>query len=297
MEETIKNIDISELHSFPGNPFAVREDTELQESVRDYGVISPLVVRPLQRGGYEIISGHRRKAACETAGITTVPAFIRSMDDTAAVIALVDSNLHREHVLPSEKAYAFKMKLDAIKRQGERTDLADPSDSTAHAATAAPGTRGQPGHKSRDAVAESESGRQVQRYIRLTELIPQILQMVDEGKIAFSPAVELSYLPHDQQADLLETMESEDRTPSLSQAQRMRRLSADGRLGIDAIFAIMTEDKPNQREQVKLKVDNLRHFFPKSQNYDARQMEQVIMKLLSDWQQKRERAAKNRDAR
>lgn len=275
MKEQIKDIPISDLHPFPDNPFGVREDMELQQSIEDYGVISPLVVRPIDSGGYEIISGHRRKAACEVAGIDTVPAFVRELDDTAAVIALVDSNLHREYVLPSEKAFAYKMKLDAIKHQGVAC--------------------GRVVHKSRDEISQSESGRQVQRYIRLTELTPQILQMVDEGKIALSPAVELSYLKPQEQTDLLETMESEDRTPSLSQSQRMRRLSADGALDMDRIFTIMTEEKPNQREQIKLKTESIKRFFPK--NYSARQMEQIIMKLLADWQIKRERATRNRDAR
>ncbi len=281
MKETIKSIAIGDLRPFPDNPFSVREDLELQDSVQKYGVISPLVVRPLEGGGYEIISGHRRMAACEAAGINKVPAFVREMDDTTAVIALVDSNLHREYVLPSEKANAYKMKLEAIKKQGERTDLSEKA------------TCGQVVHKSRDEVSESESGRQVQRYIRLTELIPQILQMVDEGKIAFSPAVELSYLPTEQQEDLLETMESEDRTPSHAQAIRMRKLSAAGVLDMDTIFEIMTEEKGNQKEQVKLKVGSIRKFFPKS--YNSRQMEDVIMKLLAEWQRKREQ--RNRDAR
>ena len=281
MKETIKSIAIGDLRPFPDNPFSVREDMELQDSVQKYGVISPLVVRPLESGGYEIISGHRRMAACEAAGMDKIPAFVREMDDTTAIIALVDSNLHREYVLPSEKANAYKMKLEAIKKQGERTDLSEKA------------TCGQVVHKSRDEVSESESGRQVQRYIRLTELIPQILQMVDEGKIAFSPAVELSYLPAEQQEDLLETMESEDRTPSHAQAIRIRKLSAAGVLDMDTIFEIMTEEKGNQKEQVKLKVDSIRKFFPKS--YKPRQMEDVIMKLLAEWQRKREQC--NRDAR
>ena len=283
MKETVINIPVSDLHPFPGNPFSVREDMELQQSIEDYGVISPLVVRPLESGGYEIISGHRRKAACEVAGIESVPAFVRNMDDTAAVIALVDSNLHRDHVLPSEKANAYKMKLDAIKKQGERTDLGEQS------------TCGRAVHKSRDDVAVSESGRQVQRYIRLTELIPQILQMVDESKIAFSPAVELSYLSLREQSDLHYTMESEDRTPSHAQAIRMRRLSVEGRLDMDSILTIMAEEKGNQKEQVRLKVDSIRQFFPK--DYDTRRMQETIMRLLAEWQQKRDRAARNRDAR
>jgi ParB family chromosome partitioning protein len=275
MKDTIKTIPIAELHPFPENPFAIREDIELQESIRDYGVISPLVVRPLESGGYEIISGHRRKAACEAAGIAAVPAFVRELDRDTAVIALVDSNLHREHILPSEKAHAYKLKLDAIKHQGVAC--------------------GQLVHKSRDEISDSESGRQVQRYVRLTELIPEILQMVDEDKIAFSPAVELSYLTPQEQGNLLETMESEDRTPSHSQAIRMHRLSAERRLDMDTIFAIMTEEKPNQKEQVKLKTESIRQFFPKG--YSPRQMQDVILRLLQDYQQKRLRAERNRDSR
>jgi len=272
MKETIRAIPLSELHPFPGNPYKVIDDEELQamaDSIRDYGVISPLVVRPRDEGGYEIISGHRRKKACEKAGIDTVPAFVRDMDRDTAVIALVDSNFHREHILPSEKAFAYKMKLEAIKHQGIAC--------------------GQLVHKSRDLVAENnESGRQVQRYIRLTELIPPILQMVDDRRIAFSPAVELSYLAEKEQYNLLETIESEDCTPSLSQAQRMKKLSQDGKLDTDAIFAIMTEEKPNQKEQIKLPKDRIKKFFPK--DYTAKQMEEVIMKLLTDWQRKRERS-------
>ncbi len=272
MKETIRAIPLSELHPFPENPYKVLDDEELQamaDSIRDYGVISPLVVRPRDEGGYEIIAGHRRKKACEKAGIDTVPAFIRNMDRDTAVIALVDSNLHREHILPSEKAFAYKMKLEAIKHQGIAC--------------------GQLVHKSRDLVAENnESGRQVQRYIRLTELIPPILQIVDDGNIAFSPAVELSYLAEKEQYNLLETMESEDCTPSLSQAQRIKKLSQDGKLDIDTIFAIMTEEKPNQKEQIKLPKERIKSFFPK--DYTAKQMEEIIMKLLADWQRKRQRS-------
>lgn len=281
MKETTTAIKLSELYPFPEHPYKVLDNEELQamaESIKDYGVISPLVVRPRTEGGYEIISGHRRKAACEKAGIEEIPAFVRDMDNDTAIIALVDSNLHREHILPSEKAHAYKLKLDAIKRQGQRTDLSDNS------------TCGQLVHKSRDVVADEESGRQVQRYIRLTELIPPVLEMVDNGQIAFSPAVELSYLAETEQADLLVTMESEDCTPSLSQAQRMKKLSQGGKLDMDTIFEIMTEEKANQKEQIKLKKDNIKGFFPKG--YTAQQMEKTIMKLLQEWQRKRER---NRD--
>jgi len=280
MKESIVNIPLVDLYPFPENPFKVRDDVELQDSIRDYGIISPLVVRPMETGSYEIISGHRRKAACEKAGIEQVPAFVRSMDRDTAIIALVDSNLHREHILPSEKAYAYKLKMEAIKRQGQRNDL----------------TSRQVVGKldSADIVGfeAAESGRQVQRYIRLTELIPPILEMVDNGRIAFSPAVELSYLAEKEQADLLVTMESEEATPSLSQAQRMKKLSADGKLDMNTIFVIMTEEKANQKEQIKLKKDSIKGFFPKG--YTAQQMEQVIMKLLAEWQRKRER---NRDSR
>jgi len=284
MKETIKSIAITDLHPYPENPFALRDDNELQSSVRDFGVISPLVVRPRTEGGYEIISGHRRKAACEAAGIERVPVFVRKLNDTAAVIALVDSNLHREHVLPSEKAFAYKLKLDALKRQGERTDLGGERSTP---------TCGQAVHKSRDSVAKRESGRQVQRYIRLTELIPQILQLVDEGKVALSPAVEISYLPKTQQQNLYATMESEDRTPSLSQAQRMRKLSAEGQLDMDKIFGIMTEDKPNQKEQVRLKVESIEGYFKKGTS--PKEMQDVILQLLESYQRRRLQAERNRD--
>jgi ParB family chromosome partitioning protein len=283
MKEQIKTIAVSDLHPFPDNPFGIREDTELQRSIEDYGMISPLVVRPLKSGGYGIVSGHRRKAACEAAGIEAIPAFVREMDDTAAVIALVDSNLHREHILPSEKAFAYRMKLDAIRKQGQRADLSPDS------------SCGQTGHKSRDGIAEGESGRHVQRYIRLCELIPPILAMVDGGKIALSPAVELSYLTQEEQEDLFTTMESEDRTPSHAQAIRMRKLSVDGLLDIDKIFGIMTEEKPNQKEQIRLKTESIREFFPKG--YSTRQMQDVIIRLLQEYHRKRERAERSRDAR
>jgi len=284
MNETVTTIPIEKLHPFPDNPYHVADNDELQaiaESIRKHGVISPLVVRPRDGGGYEIISGHRRKAACEKAGIAAVPAFIREMDRNAAIIALVDSNLHREHVLPSEKAWAYKMKLDAIKRQGQRNDLAYS------------GTPDQLGQKSRERVAVDvgTSATQVQRYIRLTELIPPLLEMVDSGKVAFSPAVELSYLSEKEQEALLETMGSEERTPSLSQAQRMKKLSANGLLDMDAIFKIMIEEKPSQREQIKLQKESIKDYFPKG--YTAQQMEQTILKLLEEWKKRRERGREN----
>ena len=285
--QAVEDIRLEELMPFPGNPFSVRESEEFNESIRDYGIISPLVVRPREGGVYEVISGHRRMAAAHKAGLETVPAFVRVMDDNAAVIALVDSNIHRENILPSEKAFAYKMKLDAIKRQGERTDLSGGSTSRQAVGKL----------ESADIVGQgaSESGRQVQRYVRLTELIPQILEMVDDSRMAFTPAVEISYLEPRAQEDLLEAMQLEDRTPSLPQCQRMRQLLSECRLDRDIILEIMAEEKPNQKEQIKLKTDSIRGFFPKG--YSPMQMEQVIMKLLADWQRQRERAARNRDAR
>lgn len=279
MQENVTYIPIQDLYPFPENPFQVADNEELEaitESIREYGVLNPLIVRPRESGGYEIISGHRRKRACELAGIDKIPAFVREMERNEAVIALVDSNLYREHILPSEKAFAFKMKLDAIKQQGHRSDL----------------TSRQVVGKSESAdiigQESKESGRTVQRYIRLTELLPSLLQLVDQGKIAFSPAVELSYLTETEQRELYETMESEECTPSLSQAQRMKKLSAEKRLNIDVIFSILTEEKPNQREQIKLKKEQIQDFFPKA--YTAKQMEDTILKLLADWQKKRTRS-------
>lgn len=276
---TIKTIKLSELQPFPENPYKVLDNEELQimaESIRDFGVINPIVVRPIETGGYEIISGHRRKAACEKAELDTIPAFVCEMDRDTAVIALVDSNLHREHILPSEKAYAYKLKLEAIKHQGTSRQLVGKSESA-------------------DIVGleAEESGRQVHRYVRLTELIPPILELVDSGKIAFSPAVELSYLTLSEQTDLLVTIESEQSTPSLAQAQRMKKLSQDGKLNVETIFKIMAEEKGNQQEQIKLKKENIKGYFPKG--YTAQQMEKVIMKLLEDWQQKRVRERSRND--
>ncbi|MCL2696109.1 MAG: ParB/RepB/Spo0J family partition protein [Clostridiales bacterium] len=354
MKITIRNIPIGELHPCPNNPYGIREDAELQDSVQQYGVLEPLLVRPLESGGYEIISGHRRRAAAESAGIDKIPARICDLDDSAAMIALVDSNLHREKILPSEKAKAYKLRLDACKKQGVPTDLdtsatrgqvvqklpdalkvdglstaelfvqralAADVDNSSTKAQPAPmpnnmngvdrsSTKGQSApapsnmnvvdnpstvRKSRNAIAVNESGRQVQRYVRLMELMPEILQMVDEGKIAFSPAIEISYLPKKEQVDLLETMQSEDRTPSLSQCQRMRKLSAEGRLDMDAIFAVMTEEKANQKETLKFKVDDLRKFFKK--NVDTKQMGEIILRLLGEYQRKRERSERERDVR
>lgn len=274
MREVVKNVSLKSLYAFPEHPFKVRDDEEQQElteSIRKYGVITPIIVRPREQGGYEIISGHRRARACAT--------FIIEMDRETAVICLVDSNLHREHILPSEKAFAYKMKLDAIKQQGKYIDNT---------------SRQNVGKlESADIVGRgaNESGRTVQRYIRLTKLIPPILEMVDNEQIAFSPAVEISYLTEEEQSDLLETMESEQATPSLAQAQYMKRLSAEGKLDMDTIFEMMTEEKPNQKEQVKLKKENIVKYFPKG--YSTKQMEQVILKLLADWKRRRDRNRNN----
>ena len=270
-------LPIEKLNPFENHPFQVKDDDEMNQlvwSVLTQGVLTPLVVRPLDNDEYEVISGHRRLHACQKAGIETVPALIYALDRDAAAIALVDSNLHREKILPSEKAFAYKMKMDALSRQGQRTDLT---------------SRQVVGKlETADLIAENESGRQVQRYIRLTELIPQILSMVDAGKIALTPAVELSYLTEQEQQDLLETMESEDCTPSLSQAIQMKKLSQSGELNMDKIFEILREPKANQQEKISFRVDDLRKFFPKS--YSVARIQETILKLLSDYQRKRQRA-------
>ena len=270
-----EHLPIEKLCPFEGHPFKVADNEEMDqlvESIMAHGVLTPLVVRPLENGEYEVISGHRRLHACKRVGIESVPAVITEMDRDAAAIALVDSNLHRERILPSEKAFAYKLKMDALKHQGQ--------------------TCGQVGHKSRDTLSDSESGRQVQRYIRLTHLIPEILQMVDDGKIALTPAVEISYLTKLEQADLLETMECEDCTPSLSQAMQMKQLSQAGELDMDTIFGILTQLKPNQQEKISFKVSELRSYFPRS--YTASQMTRDILKGLELLRQHREQ---NRDGR
>ena len=264
-------LPIQKLRPFDNHPFQVKDDDEMNQlvwSVLTQGVLTPLVVRPLENGEYEVISGHRRLHACQKAGIETVPALIYTLDRDAAAIALVDSNLHREKILPSEKAFAYKLKMDALSHQG---------------------TSGQVGQKwSREEISEGESGRQVQRYIRLTELIPQILSMVDAGRIALTPAVELSYLTGQEQQDLLETMESEDCTPSLSQAVQLKRLSQSGELSMDRIFEILREPKANQQEKISFRVDDLRKFFPKS--YSVARIQERILKLLEADCRKRQRA-------
>ena len=276
-------LKIEDLHPFPDNPFRVVEDDmlmELAESIKEFGMVTPIITRPKEDGnGYEIIAGQRRVRASELAGIDTVPAFVLPLDRDRAIITLVDSNIQRENVLPSERAFAYKMKLEAMKRQGFRTDL----------------TSAQLGEKLTSvellARQSNNSRTQIQRFIRLTELIPSILQMVDEEKIALTPAVELSFLKKDEQENLLITMESEDATPSLSQAQRMKKLSQQGRLDMDTIFEIMTEEKANQKETIKFSADRIKKYFPK--NTTPKQMEDFIIRLLErELQRKR-----NRDSR
>ena len=282
-KQDFKVLKTADLYPFPDNPFHVVEDemlSELAESIKEFGIVTPIITRPKEDGnGYEIIAGQRRVRASELAGINTVPAFVLPLDRDRAIITLVDSNLQRENILPSERAFAYKMKSEAMKRQGFRTDL----------------TSSQVGTKLRtdDKVAQGFGvGRMtVQRFIRLTELIPPILQMVDDGKIALTPAVELSFLKKGEQENLFATMESEEATPSLSQAQRMKTLSQSGRLDMDTIFAIMTEEKGNQKETVKIGMERLKKYFPKGTT--PKQMEDTIIKLLErELQRKRGRESR-----
>ncbi len=273
-------LPVDKLRPFEGHPFRVTDDSEMEQlvySILTQGLLTPISVRPVENNEYEVISGHRRLHACKKAGIETVPALIYSLDRDAATIAMVDSNLHREKILPSEKAFAYKLKMDAMRRQGKRTDLT--SDQVGPKLTAS-------------MIADSESVSQVKRYIRLTELIPEILTMVDDGKIAFTPAVELSYLTKQEQRDLLETMESEDCTPSLSQAIQMKKLSQAGELDVDHIFDILREPKANQQDKISFRMEDLRKFFPKS--YTAARIQETILKLLSDYQKKRQRSREER---
>ena len=266
-------LPIDKLKPFEGHPFYVKDDDDMEqltESIRQQGVLNPIMVRPLDTGEYEVISGHRRLHACKKAGIEMIPAFIYSMDRNEAVVAMVDSNLHREKLLPSEKAFAYKMKMDALKHQGQAC--------------------GQVGHKSRDTLSETESGRQIQRYIRLTNLIPGILEKVDRGEIALTPAVELSYLDHDTQEIVLDAMQQEDCTPSYSQSVRMRKLYNSYQLDIATIYEIMAEDKANQREKVSFHVNDLRGYFPRG--YTASQMSREILQALEE---RRIRAIRERD--
>jgi len=283
--ERVQQIPLSELHPFEGHPFRVVDDEEMQktvESVKQYGVLTPAIARPDPDGGYEIISGHRRMRACELAGIKTLPVIVRDMDDDTAIIFMVDANLQREHILPSERAFAYRMKMEAIKHQGERTDLSKD------------GTCAQVGHKSdgkrsRDIVAEEAgvSKNQVSRYIRLTELIPEIRDMVDEKKIAFNPAVELSYLKPEEQKEFLEAMDYAQTSPSLSQAQRIKRMSQEGQCTLEQMCDVMNELKKDDMTTVTISHDVLRKYFPRS--YTPQQMQDVIVKLLDQWQKKRNR--------
>ena len=276
--EQVQQIPIEELFPFKEHPFKVLDDEAMQrmvESVAQYGVLAPLIARPRPEGGYEIISGHRRQHAAELAGLDTLPVIVRQMSDDAAVILMVDSNLQREHILPSERAFAYKMKLDAIKNQGARSDL----------------TSAQIGRKleAADIVGQEagESRNQVRRFIRLTNLIPELLDMVDEKKISFNPAVELSYLDEAQQRDFLQAMDETQNAPSLSQAQRMKKLAQEGKLTYEAAFAIMGEAKKDELDKVVIKNDTLKKYFPRS--YTPRQMEDVIIKLLEQWQRRQQR--------
>ena len=276
--EQVQQIPIDELYPFKDHPFKVLDDESMQrtvESVEQYGVLSPLIARPRPEGGYEIISGHRRQHAAQLAGLDTLPVIVRNMDDDAAVLLMVDSNLQRENILPSERAFAYKMKLEALKNQGARSDL----------------TSAQLGRKLETAdIVGQESGdsrNQVRRFIRLTNLMPELLDMVDEKKIAFNPAVELSYLDTNQQRDFLEAMNDTQNAPSLSQAQRLKKLAQEGHFSYDVAFAVMGEEKKDELDKVVIKNDTLRKYFPRS--YTPKQMEDTIIKLLEQWQRKQQR--------
>ena len=276
--EQVQQIPIGELFPFKNHPFKVLDDESMQrtvESVEQYGVLSPLIARPRPEGGYEIISGHRRQHAAQLAGLDALPVIVRNMDDDAAVLLMVDSNLQRENILPSERAFAYKMKLEALKNQGARSDL----------------TSAQLGRKLETAdIVGQESGdsrNQVRRFIRLTNLVPELLDMVDEKKIAFNPAVELSYLDTNQQRDFLEAMNDTQNAPSLSQAQRLKKLAQEGHFSYDVAFAVMGEEKKDELDKVVIKNDTLRKYFPRS--YTPKQMEDTIIKLLEQWQRKLQR--------
>ena len=279
MTEYVTNIPVEKLKSFPNHPFQVRDDDSMREtveSIKTYGVLQPAIVRPSKDGDYEILSGHRRKRACELAGKKTIPAIVRELDDDAAIIFMVDSNLQRENILPSERAAAYKMKLEALKRQGARTDLTS--------------AQVVPKLSAREKVAE-EAGvnrMEVTRYIRLTELQPELQQMVDDKKIAFTPAVEISYLKPDEQRMLLDTISSEQATPSLSQAQRLKKLSQAGELTDDSMLSIMSEQKKPERNDLTIPADVLEKFFHRS--FTPMKMQEVIIKLLESWQRKRQQS-------
>ena len=279
--EKVQNIPLGELHPFRNHPFKVKDDAAMQDtvdSVREYGVLVPAIARPDPDGGYELIAGHRRHHASELAGKETMPVIVRDLDDDAATIIMVDSNLQREELLPSERAFAYKMKLDAMKRQAGRP-MKENRDQVGHNFS---------GKRTVELIAENapDSRNQIQRYIRLTELIPELLDMVDERKIAFNPAVELSYLKKEEQTLLLEAMDSEQATPSLSQAQRLKKFSLQKMLSLDVMRAVMSEEKKTDLDRVTLKNETLRKYFPKS--YTPKQMEDTIIKLLEGWYKKRQ---------
>ena len=276
--EQVQQIPIGELFPFKNHPFKVLDDESMQrtvESVEQYGVLSPLIARPRPEGSYEIISGHRRQHAAQLAGLDTLPVIVRNMDDDAATILMVDSNLQREHISPSERAFAYKMKLDALKNQGARSDLTSPQNAAKF--------------RSDDAVAKSQgiSGDTVQRYVRLTNLIPELLNMVDEKKVSFNPAVELSYLSAEQQQEMIRAMDDTQNAPSVSQAKRIKKLAQAGEFTSDAVVAIMEEEKKSEQDTVTIKNETLRKYFPRS--YTPRQMEEKIIQLLDAWQKKQQR--------
>lgn len=268
-----KTVDINLLVPFENHPFKERsgiEQQELTESIKENGLLEPIIVCPFPAGKYEIISGHRRVEACKALGIASIPVTIKELTKDEAIVQMVDSNIHREHILPSEKAFAYKMKLEAIKHQGKSTSRQVVGKS-----------------ESADEISDTESGRNVQRYIRLTYLIPELLKLVDEERIAFTPAVEISYLSEYEQRTLLDQIEFTDATPSLSQAQRLRKFSEQGRYSTDVVFAVLCEEKPNQKEQVRFMEDDIRKYFPK--NYTKSDMQKTIISLLEKWQRQRER--------
>ena len=276
--EQVQQIPIGELFPFKNHPFKVLDDESMQrtvESVEQYGVLSPLIARPRPEGGYEIISGHRRQHAAQLAGLETLPVIVRNMDDDAAVLLMVDSNLQRENILPSERAFAYKMKLEALKNQGARSDLTSPQVAAKF--------------RSDDAVAKDQgiSGDTVRRYIRLTNLVPELLDMVDEKKIAFNPAVELSYLDESQQRDFLEAMEDTQNAPSLSQAQQLKKMAQQGEFSYEKAFDVMGQEKKSEKDTVTIKNETLRKYFPRS--YTPKQMEEKIIQLLDAWQKKQQR--------
>lgn len=279
--ESVQQIPLTDLYPFKNHPFQVRDDERMQEtaeSIKEYGVLVPAIARPREGGGYELVAGHRRKRACELAGLDTMPVIVRDLDDDAAVLVMVDSNLQRENILPSERAYAYKMKLEAVKHQGERSDLTSSQIGTKLARA--------------DEMLANQVGtsrNQVQRYIRLTNLVPELLEKVDNKALAFNPAVELSYLPPETQRHMMSAMEVTQSSPSLSQAQRIKKFSQMGRASEDVLLAIMSEEKKPETDKVTISTERLRKYFPKS--FTPQKMEEVIFKLLDAWQRRREKEA------